>query len=294
MIIFKYFVLLIFLISNSYSQSKETFSFGISISDYSIAEQNRIKNLSLGLQRKLNEENLINVNISFYENERKILEDFENKKNINALILTSQFYYDNKELIKRISKNPYIYRTNELKNSQLFMIANKNSKINSINDIKNKLFANSLYMRNNSIWFDYMTLKNFNKPYQQIIKEETISTKTSNALLDVYFNKADFCIIDKDIYEDMLILNPSLKKNITIIEKSDEIFFYAFTSVHKDISFESLELLNDFFTNKKFKNSFREFFKIINLYSVTAIKFEDFDKGEQFFNEYKDLKKKYN
>ena len=133
MIIFKYFVLLIFLISNSYSQSKETFSFGISISDYSIAEQNRIKNLSLGLQRKLNEENLINVNISFYENERKILEDFENKKNINALILTSQFYYDNKELIKRISKNPYIYRTNELKNSQLFMIANKNSKINSIN-----------------------------------------------------------------------------------------------------------------------------------------------------------------
>ena len=63
MIIFKYFVLLIFLISNSYSQSKETFSFGISISDYSIAEQNRIKNLSLGLQRKLNEENLINVNI---------------------------------------------------------------------------------------------------------------------------------------------------------------------------------------------------------------------------------------
>ena len=108
MIIFKYFVLLIFLISNSYSQSKETFSFGISISDYSIAEQNRIKNLSLGLQRKLDEENLINVNISFYENERKILEDFENKKNINALILTSQFYYDNKELIKRISKNPYI------------------------------------------------------------------------------------------------------------------------------------------------------------------------------------------
>jgi len=293
MIIFKYFVLSIFLISNLYSQSKETFSFGISISDYSIADQNRIKNLSLGLLKKLNEELLIDLNITFYENEKKLLEDFKNKKNINTLILSAQFYFDNKELIKEISKNPYVYRTNELKYSQLLMIANKNSKINSINDIKNKHFSNSLYMKNNAIWLDYITLKKLNKPYGQIIKEESTSTKASTALLDVYFNKADFCIIDKDMYEDMLILNPSLKKNLTIIEKSDEIFFFAFTAVHKDVSSNSVKSLNDFFINKEFKNNFREFFKLINLNSITAIEFGDFDKIEQFFTEYENLKKKY-
>lgn len=291
--IFRNFVLLIFLVSNLYSENKDYFSFGISISDYSIDDQNRIKNLSLGLLKKLNEANPIDINITFYENEEKLLEDFKNKKNINTLILSTQFYYDNRELIKKISKKPYIYRANELKNSQLLMIANKKSKIASINDIKDKLFANSLYMRNNSAWLDYMTLKKLKKPYTQLIKEESLSTKASTALLDVYFNKADFCIIDKDMYEDMLILNPSLKKNLTIIEKSDEIFFFAFTAVHNDVSDESLIVLDDFFTNKDFKSSFREFFKLISLNSIKAIEFKDFDKIEQFYSEYQNLKKKY-
>ncbi|MDZ7818197.1 MAG: PhnD/SsuA/transferrin family substrate-binding protein [Aliarcobacter sp.] len=291
--IFRNFVLLIFLVSSLYSENKDYFSFGLSISDYSIDDQNRIKNLSLGLLKKLNEENPIDINITFYENEEKLLEDFKNKKNINTLILSTQFYYDNRELIKKISKKPYIYRANESKNSQLLMIANKKSKITSINDIKDKLFANSLYMRNNSAWLDYMTLKKIKKTYTQLIKEESLSTKASTALLDVYFNKADFCIIDKDMYEDMLILNPSLKKNLTIIEKSDEIFFFAFTAVHNDVSDESLIVLDDFFTNKEFKSSFREFFKLISLNSITAIEFKDFDKIEQFYSEYQNLKKKY-
>jgi hypothetical protein len=148
-------------------------------------------------------------------------------------------------------------------------------------------------MRNNSAWLDYMTLKKLKKPYTQLIKEESLSTKASTALLDVYFNKADFCIIDKDMYEDMLILNPSLKKNLTIIEKSDEIFFYAFTAVHNDVSDESLIVLDDFFTNKEFKSSFREFFKLISLNSIKAIEFKDFDKIEQFYSEYQNLKKKH-
>jgi hypothetical protein len=293
MIIFRNFVLLIFLVSSLYSENKDYFSFGISISDYSIADQNRIKNLSLGLLKKLNEEKPVNIDIIFYEDEKKLLEDFKNKKNINTLILSTQFYYDNRELIKKISKKPYIYRSNESKNSQLLMIANKKSKITSINDIKDKLFANSLYMKNNSAWLDYMTLKKLKKPYTRLIKEESLSTKASTALLDVYFNKADFCIIDKDMYEDMLILNPSLKKNLTIIEKSDEIFFFAFTSVHNDVSNESLIVLDDFFMNKEFKSSFREFFKLVSLNSVKAIEFKDFDKIEKFYSEYQNLKKKY-
>jgi hypothetical protein len=293
MIIFRNFVLLIFLVSSLYSENKDYFSFGISISDYSIADQNRIKNLSLGLLKKLNEEKPVNIDIIFYEDEKKLLEDFKNKKNINTLILSTQFYYDNRELIKKISKKPYIYRSNESKNSQLLMIANKKSKITSINDIKDKLFANSLYMKNNSAWLDYMTLKKLKKPYTRLIKEESLSTKASTTLLDVYFNKADFCIIDKDMYEDMLILNPSLKKNLTIIEKSDEIFFFAFTSVHNDVSNESLIVLDDFFMNKEFKSSFREFFKLVSLNSVKAIEFKDFDKIEKFYSEYQNLKKKY-
>ena len=292
--IFKYFALLFFLVSNLYSQSKENFSLAVSISEYSIADQNRIKNLASSLLNKINDEIPINITMSFYEDEEKLLDDFKNKKNINTMILSPQFYFKNKKLVKEISKNPFIFKNQEIKNSQLLLIANKNSKITSINDLNDKSFANSLYLKNNSLWLDYLTLKKLNKPYKKIIKKESISTKTSTALLDVYFNKADFCTIDKNVYEDMLVLNPSLNKNLTIIEHSDEIFFFAFASVYKDMSSESVKELNDFITNEKFKSNFREFFKLINLYSSSLIEFKDLKEIEEFYEEYENLKKKYN
>lgn len=292
--IFKYFALSFFLVSNLYSQSKENFSLAISISEYSIADQNRIKNLASSLLNKINDEISINITMSFYENEEKLLDDFKNKRNINTMILSPLFYFKNKKLVKEISKNPFIFKSQEIRKSQLLLIANKNSKINSINDLNNKSFANSLYLKNNSLWLDYLTLKKLNKSYKKIIKNESVSTKTSTALLDVYFNKADFCTIDENVYEDMLVLNPSLNKNLTIIEHSDEIFFFAFGSVHKDMSSESVKELNDFITNEKFKSNFREFFKLVNLYSASLIEFKDLKEIEEFYEEYENLKKKYN
>jgi ABC-type phosphate/phosphonate transport system substrate-binding protein len=292
--IFKYFALLFFLVSNLYSQSKENFSLAVSISEYSIADQNRIKNLASSLLNKINDEIPINITMSFYEDEEKLLDDFKNKKNINTMILSPLFYFKNKKLVKEISKNPFIFKSQEIRKSQLLLIANKNSKINSINDLNNKSFENSLYLKNNSLWLDYLTLKKLNKSYKKIIKNESVSTKTSTALLDVYFNKADFCTIDENVYEDMLVLNPSLNKNLTIIEHSDEIFFFAFGSVHKDMSSESVKELNDFITNEKFKSNFREFFKLVNLYSASLIEFKDLKEIEEFYEEYENLKKKYN
>lgn len=292
--IFRYFALSFFLVSNLYSQSKENFSLAISISEYSIADQNRIKNLASSLLNKINDEISINITMSFYENEEKLLDDFKNKRNINTMILSPLFYFKNKKLVKEISKNPFIFKSQEIRKSQLLLIANKNSKINSINDLNDKAFANSLYLKNNSLWLDYLTLKKLNKSYKKIIKNESVSTKTSTALLDVYFNKADFCTIDENVYEDMLVLNPSLNKNLTIIEHSDEIFFFAFGSVHKDMSSESVKELNDFITNEKFKSNFREFFKLVNLYSASLIEFKDLKEIEEFYEEYENLKKKYN
>lgn len=292
--IFKYFALSFFLVSNLYSQSKENFSLAISISEYSIADQNRIKNLASSLLNKINDEISINITMSFYENEEKLLDDFKNKRNINTMILSPLFYFRNKKLVKEISKNPFIFKSQEIRKSQLLLIANKNSKINSINDLNDKAFANSLYLKNNSLWLDYLTLKKLNKSYKKIIKNESVSTKTSTALLDVYFNKADFCTIDENVYEDMLVLNPSLNKNFRIIERSDEIFFFAFGSVHKDMSSESVKELNDFITNEKFKSNFREFFKLVNLYSASLIEFKDLKEIEEFYKEYENLKKKYN
>ena len=111
-------------------------------------------------------------------------------------------------------------------------------------------------------------------------------------MLDVYFNKADFCVIEKETYVNMLILNPSLEKKLKIIDKSPEIFFSAITTIHKEATPELITLINEILDKKTFKDDFKEFLKLINLDSALRVEFEDLKNFEDFYSEYRFLKGK--
>ena len=290
--IFKNYLVLIFLILNIYSHAEEKLVFGFTIEKNYAADEHRIRKLTSNLINKMNLDYKKDFDVIFYEEQESLLKDFKDKKNINAIVIYPGFYFDNRELIKKISKNPFIYKSSSSSNSQLFLIANQKSKIDSINDIKDKVFMNTDFSDTYSVWLDFLSLKNLNKPYKKLIANQLISSKSSTALLDVYFNKADFCVIEKETYDNMLILNPSIEKKLKIVEKSPEIFFSAVTVIQKDASIELIGLINQILDNKTFKDDFKEFLKLINLDSASRVEFEDLKEYEKFYSEYKLLKGK--
>jgi hypothetical protein len=290
--IFKNALIFIFLFLNVTSYAEEKLVFGVTVGQNYAADEHRIRKLAANLINKMNVDYKKDFNVIFYDEQETLLKDFKDKRTINAVVIYPDFYYDNKELIQKISKNPFIYKSSASSNSQLYLIANKNSKINTINDIKNKTFMNTDFNSTYSTWLDYLTLKNLNKTYKKVIANQLMSSKSSTALLDVYFNKADFCVIEKETYVNMLILNPSLEKKLKIIDKSQEIFFSALTSIHKDATPELITLINEILDNKIFKDDFKEFLKLINLDSASRIEFEDLKNLENFYSEYKFLKGK--
>ena len=290
--VFKNVLVFIFLFLNISSNAEEKLVFGITVSENYAGDEHRIRKLAANLINKMNVDYKKDFDAIFYDNQESLLKDYKDKRTINAIVIYPDFYYDNKELIKKISKNPFIYKSSAASNSQLYLIANKNSKINSINDIKNKTFMNTDFNDTYSTWLDYLTLKNLNNTYKKVIGNQLISSKSSTALLDVYFNKADFCVIEKETYVNMLILNPSLEKKLKIIDKSPEIFFSALTAIHKDATPELITLINEILDNKIFKDDFKEFLKLINLDSALRVEFEDLKNLEKFYSEYKSLKGK--
>ena len=290
--IFKNYLVLIFLILNIYSHAEEKLVFGFTIEKNYAADEHRIRKLTSNLINKMNLDYKKDFDVIFYEEQESLLKDFKDKKNINAIVIYPGFYFDNRELIKKISKNPFIYKSSSSSNSQLFLIANQKSKIDSINDIKDKVFMNTDFSDTYSVWLDFLSLKNLNKPYKKLIANQLISSKSSTALLDVYFNKADFCVIEKETYDNMLILNPSIEKKLKIVEKSPEIFFSAVTVIQKDASIELIGLINQILDNKTFKDDLKEFLKLINLDSASRVEFEDLKEYEKFYSEYKLLKGK--
>ena len=290
--VFKNVLVFIFLFLNISSNAEEKLVFGITVSENYAGDEHRIRKLASNMINKMNIEYKKDFNVIFYDDQETLLKDYKDKRTINAIVIYPAFYFDNKNLIKEISKNPFIYKSSAASNSQLYLIANKNSKINSINDIKNKTFMNTDFNDTYATWLDYLTLKNLNNTYKKVIGNQLMSSKSSTALLDVYFNKADFCVIEKETYVNMLILNPSLEKKLKVVEKSPEIFFSALTAIHKDATPELITLINEILDNKIFKDDFKEFLKLINLDSASRIEFEDLKNLEKFYSEYKSLKGK--
>ncbi len=43
--------------------------------------------------------------------------------------------------------------------------------------------------------------------------------KNQRLILNIYFNKADFSVVSKTVYRDMILLNPSIEKRIKVIKK---------------------------------------------------------------------------
>ena len=290
--VFKNVLVFILLFLNISSNAEEKLVFGVTIGQKYAGDEHRIRKLAANLINKMNIEYKKDFNVIFYDDQETLLKDYKDKRTINAIVIYPAFYFDNKNLIKEISKNPFIYKTSTTSSSQLFLIANTNSKINSFSDIKNKTFMNTDFNDTYSTWLDYLTLKNLNKSYKKVISNQLISNKSSTALLDVYFNKADFCIIEKETYVNMLILNPSLEKKLIVVEKSPEIFFSALTTIQKDASPELISLINEILDKKTFKDDFRDFLKLINLDSALRVEFEDLKNFEDFYSEYRFLKGK--
>ena len=290
--IFKNVLVFIFLFLNISSNAEEKLVFGVTIGQKYAGDEHRIRKLAANLINKMNIEYKKDFNVIFYDDQETLLKDYKDKRTINAIVIYPAFYFDNKNLIKEISKNPFIYKSSAASNSQLYLIANKNSKINSINDIKNKTFMNTDFNDTYATWLDYLTLKNLNNTYKKVIGNQLISSKSSTALLDVYFNKADFCVIEKETYVNMLILNPSLEKKLKVVEKSPEIFFSAITTIHKEATPELITLINEILDKKTFKDDFKEFLKLINLDSALRVEFEDLKNFEDFYSEYRFLKGK--
>lgn len=134
--IFKPLLLLIFLILNLYAQDKSKLSFGIVINQYNSLNQNRIKRLSENLVQKANQDYKRDFRVVFYESQKLLIEDLKAKKILIRLFFIL-VHAQNKELIKKITINPIIFKNNnENKNTQFLLIANKNSNIHSIKDLK--------------------------------------------------------------------------------------------------------------------------------------------------------------
>ncbi|MCW8849378.1 MAG: phosphate/phosphite/phosphonate ABC transporter substrate-binding protein, partial [Melioribacteraceae bacterium] len=118
----------------------------------------------------------------------------------------------------------FINSTNSKIGTSFILLVRKNKGVKSLTDLKNKRInipadsygifiemwlENTLYDQGQKLSTFFSEIKNVEKP--------------SQALLPVFFGQTDACVITEPSFYTMLELNPQLKNELIIIEKSPEV-----------------------------------------------------------------------
>lgn len=288
--LFTFLVIAISFSTHVQANIKQSFMIGISISEYDRVNQNKVKRLILKVSQEFEKLFPYKLNIVFFDKNEKLEEEFVRFEKINMLITYTSFYLKHKTLMKQYGVNPFILKDENNQKTQYYLVANKQSGIQTLKDIKGKSYSSFDVETNYKVWLDYLALKEFGQSYQKIIRLEQGKQKYNAMLLDVYFNKHDFTIVSKHVYEDMILLNPSIRKNLTIVQKSEPIFLYSVGYFHKQTSPELIDAFNTLIEEDGFKKAMSELLDFLGLLRLERIDFNDLKKLEDFYEEYLALK----
>lgn len=230
-------------------------------------------------------------NILYYDDEKKILKDFIDKK-ITNMVIDSAFYFRNKSQIDKYKDFVWgLSQTNEIFD-QYYLIENEKANLSLNSKQLKTIYFNDESQRK---WLEFLVLKN--KEYLNksvILNKFEKQQKANKNLLEVFFHNNKISVVSKDVFDSMIKINPQIKKQIKIIKKSPKIFLSALGVTRKGLSksFENASsLMEKDYVNKTSKTEVFAFANIKRVYYFFDDDTKELKQLNKFYKEYFKLKK---
>ncbi len=150
------------------------------------------------------------------------IERLLNSGEITLLAVSSIDYLRFKDILK--IEPLFVSGSHDSNFDQFFIIANPKSQIENLSNIKNKklIIPPGVLSQISNIWLSGLTHKQFGESVENIFSKIDVSNSAIQTVLQVYFNKYDICVIDKNSFDIICDMNPNISKELIILEKSDK------------------------------------------------------------------------
>jgi len=294
-IVYKILLFVFFIISTSafaFESEKQSINIALYGLDKNTASTKTVKKMLLKLFKKIEKLENFNVNTFFYKNEKELIRDFiSNKKKFDILYTVPITFIKNHKTFYKYG-NDFVTLKNHDKYKEYYLIKNKNLKIKSLKGMENKKLVTASSDELSRIWLDYIFLSETKKSYKFYIKQSAEHFKMYKRVLDVYFDKTDFAVVHKNIWDTTIELNPNITKKIEIFRKSKQIFPGIIGVFHRDVNKDLIRTYNEFIQNPKNKEYIHTLLNLVKLNSVEVIKKHDYQKSVEFYLKYKKMKEK--
>ncbi len=245
------------------------------------------------LQQEVFSKSKYNVNTQFSNDLHHTIQEFQ-KSNIDILSLDFVYYLKNYEQI-----TPYVggrwvlLEKKDNKFREFYLITNKKSKISSLKDLKDKTVA---LVQNDSmqeLYLDTLILEELHTSSDTYLNKIKNYTKPSRLLIRLFFNQIDACIVSKYTWNTAIEINPQLKKRLQIIKHSQDIFPpVVLTLIHKNSPYFS-KIYEEFVFSSQMNTKTKEILKMYQTVQTIKLTQDDIEPILKYFNNYKNLKRKY-
>jgi len=282
-----YFLFFILIISTAYSKENST-QIGI-VSNKIFITKKEAMIAAKAWTKYMASKGYENVTIKFYKDENILIDDYVNNR-IETLTATYQMYFNNKQLLNRVSKKRWIPTVSEDIFEQYYLIKNKDSNLTL-----NTLNKASLYYMNSigKTWVDFVIMKEYRKSIKKVFSKIIKTKKPQKSIFNVFFNKNSVSVVSKKLFNDMLELNPQIKNKIEILKKSKAIFLSGVGFTNKKIN-PYYENMHDSVKEDMGKNGKIILSPAVKIYDFYKINDEELKPLDRFFENFFNLKKLYN
>ncbi|MCB0746394.1 MAG: PhnD/SsuA/transferrin family substrate-binding protein [Ignavibacteriae bacterium] len=223
----------------------------------------------------------------FQDDEEIIRALNENKLDFISLPTTDYF-----NIMKKTAIEPYFMALGDANTGiNYILVARKDKNISSIRDLKNSqiILHSGSFEKLVKMWLETI-LNEHKEKSTNFFSEVTVADKPSQALLPVFFKQKDACIVLEPSYNSMLELNPQLKNELMIIEKSPE-FVGGIMCINKNVSEDIKKIALD--TAKKLSKttSGKQILALFKAKKLVKYNPEYLKKTKELYDKYNKIKK---
>ena len=209
------------------------------------------------------------------------------------VVLDLEFFFKHKKNIEKIAHEFWSLNTFGTVYSQYYLIAKKSLNAKGFKNITGKSLAYKKGDISAEIWLDKNSLSIYKSEAKEKLKEIILVKKENAALLNIFFNKTDFAIVTKKTWEIATELNPSIKKKIEIVEKSEKIHIPFIGIFRKGINVEKVESFFKVSENMRNAAGGDEIVELLKFDSLSRVNDKNLEELAKYYSEYFKLKSKY-
>jgi len=244
------------------------------------------------LLEKLSANEDVKSKLKYYEDEKLILNEFIEHK-LDYVAVNPIYYLKNQNLLDPYVKYYWSLRKYESKFQKMILVVRKDSKINSIKDLKQKRVKLEKNNFMGKLVLDKVVLEKTHIRYKHYIKSLDYTNTDLSAVLQVYFKKSDVAIIPQSAYDLICEMNPAIHKSIKVIYDTKHIFMPILSLVNNQSSKMLFPKMKKIFDNIHKSSAGKNFFELIKMKNVDVISQKDLEPLKKYYEEYIILKNKY-